>query len=507
MTGALCGVVAVRDVVKTFGATRALDGITLDLRSGELLALAGANGAGKSTLIKVLSGVVAPDAGSVLIDGAEVALHAPLDAQRAGVETVHQHAGDWTIPGLSVAENLLLDRLSRAEGGRWLARRRMVRDARAVAARVGLELSDAALHEDAAVLSVSERQLVALARALARRPRLLILDEPTSTLSAVEAERLFTILRRLRDDGASILYVSHRLGEFEQLADRVAILRDGRLRAVLERPFTAAEVIEHMLGGELLAIADSSERSAGPDAHEVLRLEQVRIVDGGAPVDMTVRAGEVLGLGGAIGAGKSELLHGLFGERRLAGGRVLLDGAPLAARHPAEAIRRGVHLVPEDRAGMALLPGWSVRENATLAFLSAFGRSGLTRPRRERDRTREMIATLGVRAPGSESPIESLSGGNQQKVVLGRWLWRTPRVLLLDEPFRGVDVGARRDIVVEIRRRAADSAVIVASSDLDELLEVADRIVMLDAARVVADVPVGKADRAGLTLAMSGAAA
>jgi simple sugar transport system ATP-binding protein len=490
-------------VSKSFGSTRALRDVSLALRGGEVLAVVGANGAGKSTLNKLLAGVLTPDTGTVSIDGAPVRFESPLEAREAGIETVHQHASEWTVPGMSAAENLLLDRFASGEGGGWMSPRSLVGRAAEVAEALGLELSRSALADDVTRLSVSERQLIALARALARSPRLLVLDEPTSALAAAEAERLFGIVRRLRERGVAILYVSHRLGEVEALADRVAVLRDGRLEAEFPRPFETAKVVHAMLGEVADDIESVTRRDGGAT---VVRLEGARVFADSEPFDLELRGGEVLGLTGLIGAGKSELLGALFGLRPLAGGTILLDGEALAPADPAEAIGRGVHLVPEDRAGQSLIPLWSVRANATLAVLKRFVRRGLTRVRDEQRGTEGMIHRLGVVCSGPEAPIESLSGGNQQKVALGRWLFKPARVLLLDEPFRGVDLGARRDIADRLRELEGDGAVVVASADVDEVLEVADRIVVLAEGTVVQDVRAGAADRGELTLAMNGAA-
>jgi simple sugar transport system ATP-binding protein len=488
--------VALHEVAKSFGSTQALRGVSLDLPEGEVLAVVGANGAGKSTLNKILSGALAPDRGEVVVDGAAVRFATPLDARRAGVETVHQHASEWTIPGLSTAENLVLDRLASGEDGPWASPRRLLPRAREVAEGLGLELSRASLLDDVTRLGVSERQLIALARSLSRAPRLLILDEPTSALSTAESERLFEIVRRLREQGVAILYVSHRLGEVEALADRVAVLRDGRLEAVFERPLQAGRIVEAMLGELAADVARPKTRDGGA---AVVRFEGARVLPESEPFDLELREGEVLGLTGLIGAGKSELLGALFGLRRLPAGRILLDGREIRPRDPADAIGLGVHLVPEDRAAQALIPGWSVRANATLALVRRF----FTRVRDERKSTVGLIRRLGIATAGAEAPIESLSGGNQQKVVVGRWLLAPARVLLLDEPFRGVDLGARRDIAAEVRELAAQSAVVVASADVDEVLEVADRIVVLAHGGVVRDVAAAEADREELTLAMN----
>jgi len=290
--------VALQDVAKAFGSTQALRGVSLEPAAGEVLAVVGANGAGKSTLNKILSGALAPDRGSVLVEGEPVRFGGPLAARRAGVETVHQHAGEWTIPGLSTAENLVLDRLASGEDGPWASPRRVLPRARAVAEGLGLRLSNAALLDDVSRLGVSERQLIAVARSLSRSPRLLILDEPTSALSAAETEQLFGIVRSLREQGVAILYVSHRLSEVEALADRVAVLREGRLEAVFERPLQPTRIVEAMLG-ELAG--DVARPSAHPGGRAVVRFSGARVFADSERFDLELRAGEVLGLTGLIG--------------------------------------------------------------------------------------------------------------------------------------------------------------------------------------------------------------
>jgi simple sugar transport system ATP-binding protein len=493
-------VVRLEDLGRSFGPTRALDGVTLDLRGGEVLAVAGAYGAGKSTLNRILAGALAPDTGRILVDGEPVRLADPQDAVAAGIRTVHQHAGEWTVPGLTVAENLLLEELATRRGVGFSPRRSR-EAARRIAAGLRLEFTDAQLAADVSTLGVSERQLIALARALATSPRVLILDEPTSALSAVEAERLFDVVRGLRDDGVAIVYVSHRLGELEALADRVAVLRDGRLRRVFERPFAMRDVVAEVLG-EIVGEIEHAERQGG---RVRVLLEDLRVLPGGPAIDVGFAAGEVTGLTVLIGAGKSELAEVLFGVRAAHGGRVLLDGSPFAPGSPGAAIAAGVFMVPEDRAAQALVPGWSVRANASLPFLARLARLGLVRRRAEADRARQVIETRSIVCAGPEAPIGSLSGGNQQKVVVGRWLAEDARVLIFDEPFRGVDIGARRDIAHRLRALSDDVVVLVISSDLDEILEVADRVLVLAGGAIVADTRRSRADRTEIALEMTGA--
>ncbi|MQY30129.1 sugar ABC transporter ATP-binding protein [Nocardia aurantia] len=522
--------VALRGVGMAFGGKPVLADVSLDVSGGAVTALLGANGAGKSTLIKVLSGVYPEHTGQVSIDGEPVELRSPAVARKLGVQTVHQHIADGVVPGLSVAENLVFERIAAGRGNPWLDTRQVLARAREIQATLELGWGERTLRRDVAELGISDQQLLLLARALSTRPRLLILDEPTAALSAAEARRLFTIVDRMRADGIAVLYVSHRLGEIDTLADRLVVLRDGRLiteqakpfdwdtalRAMLERGNTVAESVsapeERSPGGvpgaraavvsvDAATEADAAQvvsrlaevvrpESAGPGGGAVvLSLRGVSLLPERQPQDLDIRAGEVTGVVGLLGAGKTELARGLFGADPFGAGTLELAGARYRPRHPADAIARGVHLVPEDRHVDALIPDWSIAENLSLPFLRALSDVfGLIRRGRERDLGTRTIERLGIVARGEASLIEELSGGNQQKVVVGRWLAHPPRVLILDEPFRGVDIGARRDIGRQARQLAADgAAVLLLSADVDEVLEVADRVIVLADGEIRAD--------------------
>ncbi|MDP8958594.1 MAG: sugar ABC transporter ATP-binding protein [Actinomycetota bacterium] len=490
-------VVAVRGVGKRFGATTALEGVSLDVRPGEVLGLIGTNGAGKSTLIKILSGVYAPSSGEVLVGGQPVGLAGPLEAQHAGIQTVHQSIDEGTVAGMTVAENLALDVLADPRSPALLSRRLLRREAARIAEAMGLAVDLDAVAES---LPASTRQQVIIARALARDPRLLILDEPTSTLSAAEAQVLFAAVRRLVAAGVSVLYVSHRLEEIRTLCHRVAVLRDGRLAEVVERPFSSAQVVEAMLG----VLVGEAEHEARPGTQAVLELRGVQAREGSKPFDLTLHRGEVVGLTGLVGAGKTELLEQLFGARPLVAGELRLGGRPYQPRHTHHAVRAGVALVPEERGVQAIVPQWSVTRNLTLPYLRRYQRLGLTSRPAERRAAATVIDELGVRCTGPEAPIESLSGGNQQKVVVARWLQGDCCVLLLDEPFRGIDVGARRDLSRLLRQRSRRMAVLVTSSDPQEILEVADRIVVMANNTLVGQLPADSATTDALAELMSG---
>ncbi|MFM9628343.1 MULTISPECIES: sugar ABC transporter ATP-binding protein [Streptomyces] len=487
--------VGLRDVSMAFGGRTVLDSVSLDIAPGTVVALLGANGAGKSTLIKILSGVHRDHGGEVRVAGHPVSLNSPSAACRLGIQTVHQRIGEGIVPGLTVAENLVFEELAQKRGNPFINGRATLARAREIQASLGLGWSDAVLKRDVTELGISDRQLLILARALATRPRLLVLDEPTSALSAAEAERLFALVGRMREDGIAVLYVSHRLGEIDALADRMVVLRDGHLTEDQVRPFDWDAALRAMLAQAQEATTARPVRE-GAQGEVALSLRGVRLFAGRKPLDLDLRTGEVTGIVGLLGAGKTELARGLFGAEPFATGAAELDGRPYAPRRPSDAIRAGVHLVPEDRHADALVPGWSLAQNISLPFLKALSRGGLVNRSREDALGRDTIDALGVVTRDEHSTVEQLSGGNQQKVVVGRWLAETPRVLILDEPFRGVDIGARRDIGRRARGLAADgSAVLVLSADVDEVLEIADRVVVLAAGEIHLDAYGEEAER------------
>ncbi|WP_406166853.1 sugar ABC transporter ATP-binding protein [Streptomyces canus] len=479
--------VGLTDVSMAFGGKTVLASVTLDIAPGSVVALLGANGAGKSTLIKILSGVHTGHGGQVRVAGETAALQSPLAARQLGIQTVHQRIGEGIVPGLSVAENLVFEELAQKRGNPFLNGRRVLARAREIQAGLDLGWSDSVLRREVSELGISDRQLLILARALATRPRLLILDEPTSALSAAEAQRLFVLVEKMRDDGIAVLYVSHRLGEIDALADRLVVLRDGRLTEDQTKPFDWDSALRAMLA-QAQEVTTARPVREGASGDVALSLRGVRLLAGRAPLDLDLRAGEVTGVVGLLGAGKTELARGLFGAEPFASGSAELDGKPYEPKRPSDAIRAGIHLVPEDRHADALVPGWSLAQNISLPFLKSLSPAGLVQRSKEDALGRETIEALGVVARDEHSTVEELSGGNQQKVVVGRWLARTPRVLILDEPFRGVDIGARRDIGRRARALAAEgAAVLVLSADVDEVLEIADRVVVLAAGEIHLD--------------------
>ncbi|RDK03930.1 ABC transporter ATP-binding protein [Paraburkholderia lacunae] len=469
-------------ITKHFGPTVALSKLDLAIRPGEVVALMGANGAGKSTLVKILSGVYLPDGGTLTLRGAPFRPASPQAAKRLGVATVHQSIADAVVPALSIADNLLLDRLC-DPGSPWRVPPAARRDAAGpLAARVGLDVD---LSAPLASLSLASQQLVTLARALASHPALLILDEPTASLSAPEAERLFVLLDQLRDEGVAILLVSHRLGDLRRIADRVTIVRDGRIVADLQAPIDFDAAVETMIGRPLLK--DRARHAADRASLEAcFSLRDFQLMPDSIPFDLDVRRGEIVAIAGPVGGGKSRLASAIFGAARAAAGEMMLDGAPWRPRSPADSIRAGVFLAGEDRWRTSLFPDSvpfaSIAGTLSFPFMSRWFPRGTVRRTVERDAALEAIGNFGIRCTGPDDRLTHLSGGNQQKVVLARWQAQRARLLLLDEPFQGVDAGARADIVDTLRRHARERATIVFVSDLEEAFEIADRVVRFDRA-------------------------
>ncbi|WP_085649104.1 MULTISPECIES: sugar ABC transporter ATP-binding protein [unclassified Pseudomonas] len=488
--------IRVRELSKTFGSNRALDRVSLDIFPAEVVALLGANGAGKSTLVKILAGSQTHDGGEIWIDDQPRHFSSPLSARRFGIVAVHQQINEGIAPGLSVAENLLLDELCRPDADFWLNRRRLLERAASIAAGLGLVLP---LEQPIEHLGQAERQLVVLARAFALQPRLLILDEPTAALSDAEARRLFGLIDTLRSRGVAILYISHRLSDLQRVADRAVVLRDGQLAG----EFSARqlpEALEAMLGQALEAHV-YTPRAAG---REVLKLRDVKILPRTQAFDLTLHENEVVVLTGLLGAGKSEIAEVLFGLRKPLSGFLQLDGIEWQPGSPRQAIQNGVFFAAEDRASQSLVPDFSLRRTLTLPFLERFTRGGFIRNRAEAAAVEAQVSALGIKTAGIDVPMSALSGGNQQKVVLGRWLLGEGRVLILDEPFQGVDVRARREIGQLLRDSAAGRATLVICSDVDEALEIADRILLVRDHAVVAEYPRAGLDRATLVAGLAG---
>jgi ribose transport system ATP-binding protein len=469
-------------ITRRFPGVLALDGVDLVLEAGEIHALAGENGAGKSSLIKILCGADRPDAGRMQLSGAPYTPQTPQDAMRAGIRVVHQEL--QMLDELSVAENLLFEALPRNRLG-LVDKAAMARRAHELLALVGLD--DLAPATRVATLGMAQRQLIEIAKALSGRSRLLILDEPTATLTPRETDRLLELMRELRDQGVTVLFVSHHLQELFEVCDRVTVLRNGR--HVETRPMsttTTDDLVRLMVGRSLEAempydVAEAAhriDRARGP----ALRVEGLRNTrQSNAPgLDFELRYGEIVGLAGLVGSGRTETVRAIFGADRAAGGRILRDGQPVAIASPRDALAHGICLVTENRKDEGLVLPMPIRANVSLARLAAVSRGGLMQRGREIAAAEAARERLQIRLASVQQPVRELSGGNQQKVVLAKWLLREPQVLLLDEPTRGVDVGAKAEIHNLLKRMAADGlAVLVVSSDLRELMNLCDRLLVL----------------------------
>jgi len=489
-------------IVKEFPGVRALGGVDLDVRAGEVHCLLGQNGAGKSTLIKVLAAAYRPDEGTITWEGRPVSHGSPLAAIRTGIATIYQELD--LVPDLSVAENVFLGHeLSRAglsQRGRTNA---VVRD---LLARLGHpEISPT---RTVGSLSPASQQIVSMARALSHDTRLLVLDEPSAVLDQGEVDNLFRVIRGLTAEGVAIVYISHRLEEIRAIGDRITVLKDGVTVAtglpVAETP--TSELIRLMTGRSIEYVFP--ERSHEPRALGAPVLEARGLALDGVfrDVDLTVHAGEIVGLAGLVGAGRSEILETVYGARRASAGTVSIDGKPLRRGSVGSAVKAGVGLAPEERKSQGLLLDQSVYSNITISSLGRFARGGFLRSAAEKRRAEELTRSLDVRPSGVERAVRTLSGGNQQKVVLARWLLRECRVLLLDEPTRGVDVGARSEIY-QLVRRLADSgvAVVVVSSEVEEVLGLADRVLVVREGVVVHESPADEIDESRvLDLVMEG---
>jgi ABC-type sugar transport system ATPase subunit len=471
------------DVHKSFGENHVLRGVGLAVEPGEVVALCGENGAGKSTLTRVISGAHQPDGGTVLVDGEATVLKDPQAAMALGIEVIYQEFQQNLFPNLSVAENMhVLDREGRFGRAR-VSRRRMAEAAASALKDLGLDVD---VRRPVGELGVAERQMVEIAKALTHGPRLLILDEPTAALDERESRRLFEQVRRLREAGVTILYISHRLDEVFELSDRIVVLRDGRV--TLDEPtgtLSPAQVVTAMVGD---AVDDFYPKEHNATDRVVLR---VRGASGGEAfhdVDLDVRAGEVLGIGGVVGCGRGELLRALFGLHALTAGTVTVDGEPVRARGPRTAIGGRIAYVTPDRSGEGLAMQQSVEANVSLPSLGRFTKADVVRRGRERAETGKVMADLRVRAASPSIAAGSLSGGNQQKALFAKWVMTGPRVLLMDEPTRGVDVGAKTEIYRIINGLTADGvAVVLVSSDLPELVAMSDRVLVMREGRTVSE--------------------
>ncbi|WP_199432632.1 sugar ABC transporter ATP-binding protein [Qaidamihabitans albus] len=494
-------------VTKSFGGVQALRGVDFHLAEGEIHALVGENGAGKSTLIKVLTGVHRPDEGSVRFAGREVEFHRPAEAQRAGISTIYQEVN--LVPLLSVARNIFLGREPRTRFG-LVDTAAMNRRAAELAGSLGVDID---VTEDLGRLGLGAQQMVALARAMSVDSRVVIMDEPTSSLEAREVATLFEVARNLAGRGVGLVFVSHRLDELWELCDRVTVLRDGQLvhagpMAELDR----VNLVAHMLGREVADVVRGGTTEFGDthrrDREPVLAVTGLDVRKRLHDVAFTVRPGEVVGLGGLLGSGRSETVKAVYGALPVRAGTVSVDGRPVRANSVRHALRSGVALLSEDRKAEGIVPDLSVRDNIALAVLPRFSRAGLVAERRIDALVDTFVRRLRIKAAGPHQKVRELSGGNQQKVLMARWLCTEPRVFLLDEPTRGIDVGAKAEVQALIDELAEQGlAVVLISSEMDELVEGADRIVVLRDGTVERELSGELLTSAALLAALAGAGA
>jgi ribose transport system ATP-binding protein len=480
----------VENIRKSFSGVPVLRDVSFDVRRGEVHALAGANGAGKSTLVNIISGVLTPDSGIMLWDGAPVELKTPADGRALGISFVHQELA--LVEQLSVGENIFLGRHPRKRG--WVAWKEIHTRARELLAGMGHPIDPT---RPVGELGIAEQQLVEIARALAMDARLIIMDEPTAPLSGAETARLFHTISGLRAGGVSVIYITHRLPEIFRLTDRVTVLRDGRhVSTCATSSITKEELVSLMLGGAVIQPAGPfspaaiGRRQPAPEARELLRVEGFTSAGKFNDVSFHVNAGEVLGLAGLVGAGRTEIVEAIFGYGVRDRGTLRVEGRPISIRSPFDAVRHGLAFVPDDRKTKGLVGRGSIEFNLSLTSHDRF----LLQTCRSRARAEAVVRDLRVRLSSLDQPVTTLSGGNQQKIVLGKWLLAGARVYFFDEPTRGIDVSAKAEIHNLISRLAGEGAgVVVVSSEIDEILAVADRILVMHRGRIAGELTRGSA--------------
>ena len=476
--------VSMKGISKHFGGVKALTDVDLEVMPGEVHALLGGNGAGKSTILKVLNGVHRPDAGTITVNGQMLHDVTPEAARRAGIAMNFQEMS--LIPTLSVAQNIFRPREA-TTGARLIDDREAERRAAAIFAMLEVDVDPKAIVGE---LGAGQRQLTEIAKAISQEARVLILDEPTTALAVSDVDRLFTFLRKMKAQGAAIIYVSHRMDEIARIADRATILRDGR--RVITSPMSELPIdtmIEHIVGKRSKGLSDVT-REASAKGEVVLELRDVSGRYKPEHVSLSVRQGEVVGLAGLLGSGRSALARVIAGVEPMAGGEIRVKGRAVKLRNPSDAIRAGIALVPEDRARQGIIPAHSVASNMTLAVLDRVSTRGFVDPAKVRVVADAQIARLSIKTASRDNAVSTLSGGNQQKVVIGKWLAADPDILLLDEPTAGIDIGSKSEIIRLVRELARDGkTVIMISSELSELLTACDRIVVMADGRAAGDMP------------------
>ncbi|HZG59479.1 MAG TPA: sugar ABC transporter ATP-binding protein [Anoxybacillus sp.] len=469
-----------KGIKKSFHQHVVLDGVDFEVRSGEVHALMGENGAGKSTLMKILTGIYERDAGTVLVNGKEVHYRHPKEAEQDGISVIHQELN--IIPTLTVAENMFLGR-EQTLGRTGIVRSKdMAEQAKVYLQKLGIEISP---NEIAGNLSVGKQQIVEIARALSTDAKCLIMDEPTAALTDREIQTLFEVIHTLKQQGVAIVYISHRMEEIFTICDRISVLRDGQFIGTKKIPETNFDEIVHMMVGR--QIGERFPKRKKQIGEERLRVERLTHKGVFENISFSVRAGEILGVSGLMGAGRTEIMEAIFGARKAHEGTIYIDNKPVTIKSPRQAIKHGIAFITEDRKSKGLVLNMSVRENLTLPKSEQLANLGVIQTKKEKDLVQSLIARLKIKTASPELQVKALSGGNQQKVVFGKWLAMGPRILILDEPTRGVDVGAKKEIYEIMNELTAQGvAIIMVSSELPEVLGMSDRIMVIHEGKVTA---------------------
>jgi ribose transport system ATP-binding protein len=470
-----------RHITKTYPGVRALEDVSIEVRAGEVLSLLGENGAGKSTLMKILAGAQSKDSGEILLGGQTVNIDSPQKAMDLGVSIIYQEFN--LVPYLNAAENIFLGREPRAALPGFVDFNTMYREAQQIIDKLGVKLN---VRTPVNRLSIAQQQMVEIGKATSRKSKIIVMDEPSATLTDHELKALFALIRQLKSEGVAIVYISHRMEEVFEISDRVTILRDGKWIATKDiQELTREEIIKLMVGRELTQMIPKEAAEIGDPALEVKNVSRKGVLHN---ISLTVRKGEVLGIAGLVGAGRTELARVIFGADPMDSGSIELFGKPIKVKSPQDAIRQGIGLVTEDRKAQGLVLGMVVRENITLANLQSLAVMNFVQGGREREVAKKYVGELRVKTPSIEQTVQNLSGGNQQKVVLAKWLFTDSKVLIFDEPTRGIDVGAKTEIYQLMNALAkTGAAIIMISSELPEVLGMSDRILVMHEGRITGE--------------------
>ncbi|MBI5669548.1 MAG: sugar ABC transporter ATP-binding protein [Chloroflexi bacterium] len=496
----MAAILELENISKQFPGVKALDNVHFEVNAGEVHALLGENGAGKSTLIKIISGVHKPDTGTMKLDGQPVSFNNPREAQQAGIATIYQELSLY--PELTVAENIFMGHAPRRKFGPFEAVQWGKANEQAREILASLDIHDLDVRRKVGTLTVGNRQRVEIAKALSLNARILIMDEPTAALTEADVVRLFDIVRKLRERGVGIIYISHRLHEVFELADRVTVLRDGQYVGTrpVDKTLTENDLVSMMVGRTIDNLFPKLDTEIGPPVLEVRHLSRKPMT---RDVSFKICAGEIVGLAGLVGSGRSEVAQVIFGINPAESGEILIDGKPVTIKNPGQAMNHGIAYVPEDRGTQGLVRQMRIRENVSMSVLKAIRAGIFINRRAERSLAVSTIKQLNIRAYSMEQVVNKLSGGNQQKVVVGKWLASKPRILIMDEPTRGIDVGAKAEIhrlMSELAREGL--AVLMISSELPEILGMSDRILVMRGGRIVAEFSRDEATQERIATAM-----